>query len=225
MGPEQDKAFEELKRYLENLAVMTSPLPEAELLLYIATSSSAVSAALVEERMVEETLKQLPIYFVSEALSGSKLLYSEMEKMAYVVVMAARKLRHYFQSLKIKVPTSFPLRDMFENREASGRIGKWATLLASHTIDFVPRSAIKSQVLVDFVADWTPSAPSQNPPVIEVIWQLECDRAYCKNSSGASAILTAPSGTQLKYAARLDFPGYTNNVAEYEGLLLGLRKA
>jgi len=88
--------------------------------------------------MVEGTLKQLPIYFVSEALNRSKFLYSEMEKMAYAVVMAARKLRHYFQSFKIKVPTSFPLRDMFENREASGRMGKWATLLASHTIDFVP---------------------------------------------------------------------------------------
>jgi len=97
---------------------MTSPSPGAELLLYIVTSSSAVSAALVEERMVEETPKHFPIYFVSEALSGSKLLYLEMEKMAYAVVMAARKLWHYFQSFKIKVPTSFPLRDMFENREA-----------------------------------------------------------------------------------------------------------
>jgi RsiW-degrading membrane proteinase PrsW (M82 family) len=75
---------------------MTSPLLGAELLLYIATSNSTVSAALVEEGMVEETLKQLPIYFVSKALSRSKLLYSEMEKMAYAVVMAARKLRHYF---------------------------------------------------------------------------------------------------------------------------------
>ena len=89
----------------------------------------------------------------------------------------------------------------------------------------IPRSAIKSQVLADFVADWTPSTPSQNPPVIEAIWQLECDGAYCKNGLGTSAILTAPSGTQLKYAARLDFPGCTNNVTEYEGLLLGLRKA
>ena len=106
-----------------------------------------------------------------------------MEKMAYAVVMAARKLRHYFQSFKIKVPMSFPLRDMFENREASGRIGKWATQLASHTIDFVPRSAIKSQVLADFVADCTPSASSQSPPVIEAIWQLECDGAYYKNGS------------------------------------------
>ena len=75
---------------------MTSPSPVAELLLYISTSSSAVSAALVEEKIVEGTLKQLPIYFVSEALNGSKLLYSEMEKMAYAVVMAARKFCHYF---------------------------------------------------------------------------------------------------------------------------------
>jgi len=84
--PEQDKAFEDLKQYLENLAVMTSPSSGAELLLYIVTSSSAVTAALVEERMVEETPKQFLIYFVSEALSGSKLLYSEIEKMAYAVV-------------------------------------------------------------------------------------------------------------------------------------------
>jgi len=97
--------------------------------------------------------------------------------------------------------------------------------LAAHTIDFVPRSAIKSQVLADFIADWTPPAPSQKQLVIEAIWQLECGGAYYKNGSGASAVLTAPSGTQLKYAGRLDFVGCTNNMAEYEGLHLGLRKA
>jgi len=70
-----------------------------------------------------------------------------MENMAYIVVMASCKLRYYFQSHKIKVPTSFPLQDMFENKEASDRIGKWATKLAEHTIDFIPRTAIKSQVL------------------------------------------------------------------------------
>ena len=95
------------------------------------------SATLVKEGMAEGTLKQFPIYFVCEALSGSKLLYSEMEKMAYAVVMAARKLRHYFQIFKIKVPTSYPLRDMFENREASSRIEKWSTQLAAYTIDFI----------------------------------------------------------------------------------------
>ena len=71
---------------------MSSPSEKAELLLYITTSGAAVSAVLVEERKIEGELKQVPIYFVSEALSGSKLLYSEMEKMAYAVVMASRKL-------------------------------------------------------------------------------------------------------------------------------------
>ena len=84
--------------------------------------------------------------------------------------MAAQKLRYYFQSHKIKVPTSFPLRDMFENREVSGRIGKWATQLAEHTIDFASRSAIKSQVLADFITDWTPATPSHEQPKIETIW-------------------------------------------------------
>ena len=67
--------------------------------------------------------------------------------------------------------------------------------------------------------------PSQEPSKLESIWQLECDGACQRDRAGASEILTAPSGTQLKYAVRLDFKGCTNNVAEYEGLLLGLRKA
>jgi hypothetical protein len=95
-GPEQQQAFDDLKKYLEDSAVMTKPSPKAELLLYITATDSAVSVVLVEERKEADALMQFPIYYVSEALSGSKLLYSEMEKMAYAVVMAKRKFRHYF---------------------------------------------------------------------------------------------------------------------------------
>jgi hypothetical protein len=162
-GVEQQQAFEDPKKFLEEAAVMTKPSPKADLLLYIATTDTAVSAVLVEERMEADTLKQFPIYYVSEALSGSKLFYSEMEKMAYAILMAKRKLRHYFQSHNILVPTAFPLRVMFENKESTGRMGKWATELAEHVINFVSRSAIKSQVLADFVADWTPSVSKGTP--------------------------------------------------------------
>jgi hypothetical protein len=126
-GAEQQQAFEDLKNFLEEAAVMTKPSLKVELLLYIAATDTAVNAVLVEERLEADTLKQFPIYYVSEALSGSKLFYSEMEKMAYAVVMAKRKLRHYFQSHNISVPTAFPLNDMFENKESTGRMGKWAT--------------------------------------------------------------------------------------------------
>jgi hypothetical protein len=135
-----------------------------------------------------------------------------MEKLTYAVVMAARKLRHYFQSYKITVATSYLLRDMFENREASGRIVKWATQLAEHTIIFTSQSAIKSQVLADFIADWTPSSPGQERPTTEVIWHLACDWAYYEKGPRASAALVAPSGMKLKYAVTLDFEGCTNNI-------------
>jgi hypothetical protein len=129
-GAEQQQAFEDLRNYLEEAAVMSKPSPKADLQLYIAATGTTVSAILVEERMEADSLKQFSIYYVSEALSGSKLFYSVMEKMAYAVVMAKRKLQHYFYGHNILVPTAFPHRDMFENKESTGRIGKWATELA-----------------------------------------------------------------------------------------------
>jgi hypothetical protein len=67
-------------------------------------------------------------------------------------------LKHYFQAHEITVPTSQPLGDILRIKEASDRIGKWATELSQFTITYVPRTAIKSQALVDFMADWTPLA-------------------------------------------------------------------
>jgi hypothetical protein len=74
---------------------------------------------LVQEKEGEGKFKQIPVYFASEGLSGSKLFYSELEKIAYAVVMAARKLRHYFDGHRIRVITNQPLNDLFANKEAS----------------------------------------------------------------------------------------------------------
>jgi hypothetical protein len=89
---------------------------------------------------------------------------------------------------------------MFENKESTGRMGKWATELAEHVINFVARSAIKSQVLADFVADWTPSAPKGEAIVTEPVWEVQCDGAYCHLGSAAAAVLKSPSGIKLRYA-------------------------
>jgi hypothetical protein len=78
-GPVQQKAFEELKQYLIDLTTLTPPTPGAPLLLYVATSHSAVSAALVQEKLEGQIKKQAPIYFVSEVLSLSKKNYTELE--------------------------------------------------------------------------------------------------------------------------------------------------
>jgi hypothetical protein len=67
-----------------------------------------------------------------------------MEKVAYAVVMASRKLKHYFQAHKIIVPLSFPLHNIFKNPEAIGHIGKWATEINDFAIEFIKRHTIKS---------------------------------------------------------------------------------
>jgi hypothetical protein len=74
------------------LTTLTPPAPGAPLLLYVAASHSAVSVALVQEKLEGQTKKQAPVYFVSEVLSLSKKNYTELEKVLYAVLMASRKL-------------------------------------------------------------------------------------------------------------------------------------
>jgi ribonuclease HI len=221
--PAQQKAFEELKQYLIDLSTLTPPSPGAPLLLYVATSHSTVSAALVQEKLDGQVKKQAPVYFVSEVLSLSKKNYTELEKVLYVMLMASRKLRHYFQAYHIIVPSSQPLKDIMRNIEATGRIGKWATELNEFTIDYVHRSSIQSQALADFIADWTPGAQEEEINKDTEAWTVFYDGSWGTFGAGAAAVLVAPSKVKTCYAARLDF-SCTNNIAEYEALLLGLQK-
>jgi hypothetical protein len=79
---------------------------------------------LVQEKQDGQDKRQAPVYFISEVLSLSNKFYTELEKVLYAVLMASRKLRHYFQAYHIIVPSSQPLKDIIRNREATGRTGK-----------------------------------------------------------------------------------------------------
>jgi hypothetical protein len=193
------------------------------LLLYVAASHAAVSAALVQEKQEGQARKQVPVYFVSEELSASKKNYTELEKVLYVVLMASRKLWHYFQAYHIIVPSSQPLKDIMINREATGRVGKWAVELNEFTIDFVHRSSIQSHALADFITDWTPRAQDEEKTTNVEAWTIFCDGSWGTFGAGAATILISPSKIKTCYAVRLDF-NCTNNIAEYEAILLGLRK-
>jgi ribonuclease HI len=202
------------------------PEPKSPLLLYLSASNSLVSVVLVQEKEEEGKFKQIPVYFSSEALLGLKLFYSEWEKIAYAVVMTARKLRYYFEGHRIRVITNQPLNDLFANKEASTRVIKWGVELSEYTIDFERRNAIKSQVLADFVVDWT--SPTHNPSEEMLTpWVVQCNGAWCHKGVGISAVVTSPTGVVIRYAARLIFADdehSTNNTTEYEALLMALRK-
>jgi hypothetical protein len=155
------------------------------------------------------------------------------------VLVASRKLRHYFQAHRIVVVTSFPLRTILHNSNATGNIAKWAVELAEFRLDFRPRHAIKSQVLADFIVEWTPptSIPkspgpdsdptpveSGGPSFTEPHWTFYFDGSARQHVGGAGVILTDPSGDQVKYMVHLEFKA-TNNMAEYEALIFGLSAA
>jgi hypothetical protein len=95
-------------------------------LFYVAASPHAVSAALVQEQTVEGVIRQCPVYYVSEVLTPSKCNMTELEKIAYAVVMSSRKLRHYFEAFKVRVTLDRGLGELFRNPEASVWIAKWA---------------------------------------------------------------------------------------------------
>ena len=83
------------------------------------------------------------------------------------MLVASRKLRHYFQAHRVVVVTSFPLRAILHNSNATGNITKWATEVAEFQLDFQPCHAIKSHVLADFIVEWTPppSVPGVRIPI------------------------------------------------------------
>jgi hypothetical protein len=110
-----------------------------------------------------------------------------------------------------------------ENREATGRVRKWATELNEFTIDYVHRSLIQSQALADFIANWTLGAQDEEIINDAEAWTLFCDGSWGTFGVGAAAVLVAPSKVRTCYVVKLDF-SCTNNIQEYEALLLGLRK-
>jgi ribonuclease HI len=226
-GPEQAAAFASLKQHLSDLAILTNPDPSLPLLLYIAASPYTVSAALVQEQNREGTTRQCPVYYVSEVLTASKCNMTELEKISYAVVMASRKLRHYFEAFKVRVTSDRGLGELFCNSEASVWIAKWAAELSGYHIVFEPRTTIKSQVLADFIVDWTGPVTQQDEPA-DKVWTIHCDGAWCHAGAGAAAVITSPTGVKHRYAARLSFAlesdRCTNNIAEYEAVILGLRK-
>ena len=78
--------------------------------------------------------------------------------------MASRKLKQYFLGHPITVVSSAPLGDIIQNREATGRVAKWAIELGPLGLKYMPRTAIKSQALVDFINDWTElQMPEEKP--------------------------------------------------------------
>ncbi|GJZ64876.1 reverse transcriptase domain-containing protein [Tanacetum coccineum] len=146
---EAKEAFQQMKKLIAELPTLTTPKKEEELMVYLSAANEVVSAVL----LVERDGRQTPVHYVSRTLQGAEINYPPMEKLTLALVHAARRLRRYFQGHTIKVIIDKPVSQILSNREATRRLAKWGVELEAYDIKYALRSAIKGQVLVDFLAD------------------------------------------------------------------------
>ena len=163
------------------------------------------------------------MYIISEVLNESKTRYPYIQKLMYAILITSRKLKHYFDGHHIMVTTSFPLGDILHNKDANGRIVKWAMELCPFSMDFQSRTTVKSQALADFIAERT----NLNAPLAwdtTYHWQMFFDGSLNIDGARAGIFFVSPNKDKHCYVLRIHFP-VSNNVAEYEAGLHSIRLA
>ncbi|GKB62073.1 reverse transcriptase domain-containing protein [Tanacetum coccineum] len=151
-----------------------------------------------------------------------------MEKLVLALLSASKRLKRYFQAHTIVVITDQPIKQLLSSSKISRRMLKWKFELEGYDIQYRPRTAIKGQILANFIVE----RPEEESPD-ELMTELEelpepctlfTDGSSCVDGSGAGLILTNTEGAEFTYAMRFRFEA-TNNEAEYEALIAGLRIA
>ena len=226
------------------------PIEGEKLYLYLAIYEEAISVALARE----EEKVQWPVYCVSEKLLDAVTRYSELEKLALALMVASKKLGPYFHAHSIKVLTNYPLCQVLQKSEASGRLLKWAIELGQFDVNFRSRTPIKGQTLADFIAEFTYSNVTEVTGTVDDTeaakaarvrgrknseptegdsepaegdaeqWTLYEDSASNDTGSRAGMMLISAKRHKIHCAIHFGFK-VLNNKAEYEVLIAGLHLA
>ena len=188
--------------------------------LYLAVTPYAISSALIRE----EGKVQKSVYYTSKALRGAEGRYPLIEKLAFALITASRKLRHYFQAHVINVMTDHPFKKAMNKLEAVERLIQWAVELSEFDIRYQPRHVIKAQALADFIAEFTPNCGDIEGMEDSKKLIIHVDGSSTQYAGGIGVVLQFPEGDKLKCKIRLQYQP-TNNEVEYEALLKGLELA
>ncbi|XP_021994240.1 uncharacterized protein LOC110890901 [Helianthus annuus] len=190
-----------MKDCLIRLPTLTAPVKGEPLVLYLSASDRAVGAVLLVDRQGVQT----PVYYVSRTLTDLETRYAIMEKLVLALIHASRRLRRYFANHVIHVLTNYNIGNILARPEISGRLAKWAIELGGHNVDRESKAVEKAE-----------------KQQVEEPWLLYTDGASNEDDAGAGLRLVSPDKHEFTYAIWLDFKS-TNNEAEYEAFLDGLR--
>eukprot|EP01018_Ginkgo_biloba_P014826 Gb_24854 [translate_table: standard] len=227
---ECQQAFEQLKHYLLNPPVLVSPIPRKPLLLYISATQVALGSLLAQH---DDLQRERAIYYLSRTLVAYECNYTQIEKACLAVVFASQKSRHYMLNNKTKLIAKIdPLKYLLSKSTLTGRMAKWVMLLSKFDIEYVNQKAIKGQVLANHLAE----APlSENQPLI-IGFPDESILLISHPSRSSTLMVLSPimvrgQASYLSHHSVILFLKHfelhfcTNNMAEYEALISGLKLA
>ena len=234
-------AFEKLKFYLLNPPILIPPKPKTALLLYLSTTSTSMGCVLGQ--LDEITKKEHVVYYLSKKFTDCESRYTPIEKICLSLVWATQRLRHYMLSHKIHLISRInPLKYLFEKPALVGRSSKWLLLLSEFDITYITQKSMKAQAIADHLADlaiYDPESISDELPDDNILfaaantshqsnsklkWKMYFDGAVNKHGKGIGAILESPFGSKYPASAKIHFE-CTNNMAEYEACIFGIKMA
>ncbi|XP_060180738.1 uncharacterized protein LOC132610466 [Lycium barbarum] len=225
-------AFESIKSYLMNPPVLVAPIPGKPLILYIAAQERSVGALLAQEN---DERKENALYYLSRMMTPNEINYSPIEKLCLALVFSIQKMKHYFQAHVVRlVSKANPIKFVMSKPVLSDRLARWYLQFQQFEIVYISQKAVKGQVLADFLAnhpipdDWELSdeLPDEDAMLVELQppWKMYFDGAAHCEGAGAGIVFVTSLGEVLPYSFTLT-QHCSNNVAEYQALILGLEMA
>jgi hypothetical protein len=221
LGAKQQRAFEDIKRYLSSPPVMKAPMARIPFRLYIAAEDNVIGVVLMQVTEGKEHI----ITYLSRRLTNTETMYSFIEKLCLSLLYACSKLRQYLLSSTCVVACQADvIKHMLQQLILSGRIKKWAYALMEYDLAYEPLKSIRGQVVVDFIVKHSIDQNSDESCNLVLIRpsKLFFDGSACREGQGVRIVLISPRGAIFEQSIHLEY-FCTNNQAEYEVILLGLQ--
>jgi hypothetical protein len=187
----QQRTFENIKRYLSSSPVMKAPMAETPFWLYIAADDVVIGVVLAQVMEGKEHL----ITYLSRHLIDTEISYSFIEKLYLSLFYVYSKLRHYLLSSTCIVACQADvIKHMLQQLILSGRIGKWTYTLIKYDLAYESLKYIKGQVVADFIVEHSIYQNSDELYNLVSIrpWKLFFDGSACREGQGVGIVLISP---------------------------------
>nr|XP_025628487.1 uncharacterized protein LOC112721656 [Arachis hypogaea] len=173
----------------------------------------------------DENGHERAVYYLSRVLTDIETRYSPIEKLCLSLYHACMKLKCYIVAKSVKVIAQTDLiKYMLSFPILRGRLGKWMLALTEFDLQYVPAKTVKGQVIADFLVDNSKDLHDQGKNIVDVevnYWKLYFDGSKNKDGAGVGILIISLEDIPSEFLFELKYP-CSNNVVEYEALILGL---